>query len=339
MSIVQESEQAVAIGEVISEAEERFERIRKLFGLIVGPILFVLLLVFPLKGVTPEAARLAAVLALTVTWWICESIPMPVTGMLGPCLAVVLGISEARTILAPFADPIIFIFIGSFILARAMTVHGLDRRIALTMLTSKWVGSSPSRVIFVFGAIAVLLSMWLSNTACTAMLLPIAIGITTETAAVISRRTGKPVDPRRLRFSTAIMLMTAYGASVGGIGTPIGTPPNLIGIGFIEKLTDTRITFGGWMTFAVPTMLVMFLFLFVVLLLLNRPERAELTELRDYLSDRRKQVGNWNRGQLNTILAFSAAVVLWTLPAVIGLIHGGNSPSSKPITRCFPKEL
>ena len=130
-----------------------------------------------MPGLSPEAHRLAAVMPTVVVLWVSEALPMAVTALLGPVLAVVLQVAPARRALAPFADPIIFLFIGSFMLAEAMFVHGLDRRIAFTALSSRLVGTSATRMLVAYGAVATVISMWISNTATTAMMFPIGLSI------------------------------------------------------------------------------------------------------------------------------------------------------------------
>jgi sodium-dependent dicarboxylate transporter 2/3/5 len=158
------------IDEVYSAAEKRFNRRRQTVGLILAPLTLLALLAYPTATLSPEAHRLAAILGMVVVLWITEALPMAATAILGPVLAVVFQVVPARPALAPFADPIIFLFIGGFILAEAMFVHGLDRRIAYTALGSRLVGSNPARILFVYGAVATSLSMWISNTATTAMM-------------------------------------------------------------------------------------------------------------------------------------------------------------------------
>lgn len=306
--------------EVISEAEERFEHGRKLFGLVVGPLAFLALLLFPPAGLSLQAANLAAVLVLALIWWMCEPIPIPVTALLAPALCVALGVGDARSLLTGFADPIVFLFIGSFILARAMMRHQLDRRFALSLLSIRWIGNSTRRVLLAFGVIAAFLSMWLSNTATTAMLLPIGLGILGEVGALMERQTGQTVNIRDLRFSTGLMLMLAYAASVGGLATPIGTPPNLIGIGMIREATGHQITFLHWMQFGVPVVVIMLIALFFLILFLHPPELRRLEGLSDYLRHRRDDLGRMTRGQSNTLLAFGLAVLLWVAPGILALV-------------------
>jgi len=324
----------------ITQTEERIERWRQSIGLWLGPVVFVALLAAPFpKSISPQAHRLAAVLGWTLIYWVCEPIPIPVTALLGPALCVVLGVADAKVLLASFADPVVFVFIGSFLLAEAMIVHGLDRRVALTILSLPWVGDSPRRILFAFGAVAAFVSMWLSNTATTAMLLPIALGILGEMGVLLERQTGKPVDLASLRMSRGLLLMTAYAASVGGIGTPIGTPPNLIGIGMIREMAGVSITFFGWMKFAVPLLVVMYLILYVLIVWLHPPEAARLEGMAEYLKKRRAELGPWTRGQANTLAAFLAAVTLWVAPGPLALIAGANSPIMGAYQKYLPEGI
>src|SRR3954466_7163754 len=133
--------------ETLSPAEERFERARKLTGCVVAPIVFVALLIIPMPALKLEAHRLAAIMATVVVLWITEALPMPVTTMLGAAGCVVLRVAPAREGFAPFADPLMFLFIGSFILARAIFLHGLDRRLAFGVLSMRGVGAHPARIM------------------------------------------------------------------------------------------------------------------------------------------------------------------------------------------------
>src|SRR5512140_2223806 len=140
------SEPLAAVGR-LSEAEARFERRRRGAGLVVGPLAFALLLAFPPPGLGPPAGRLLAVVAWVLVWWITEAVPLPLTAVLGPALAVVLGVLGAKEAFAPFGDPIIFLFLGSFLLAEAMSVHGLDRRLARAVLSIPAASASPRRLV------------------------------------------------------------------------------------------------------------------------------------------------------------------------------------------------
>ena len=178
-----------------------------------------------MPSLSPTAHLLAAIITLVGVWWITEPIPIPMSALLGAVLCVALGIADVKKVFAPFADPIIQLFLGSFMLAEAMAVHRLDKRFAFAIMSMKTVGNSTGRILLAFGVISGFLSMWISNTAATAMMFPIALGIVYAMADIMARKTGRTVDPMRLRFGTGMMLMSAYAASAGGIGTPVGTPP------------------------------------------------------------------------------------------------------------------
>src|SRR5687767_2942767 len=231
--------------EVYSPAEELFNRRRRTFGLFAGPAVLLVLLLAPLP-VADAPHKLAAILGMMVVLWVTEALPLAVTALIGPVLAIVLRVVPARTAFAPFADPIIFLFIGSFMLAEAMFVHGLDRRIAYGALASRAVGSSPVRILIAFGGVTAAISMWISNTATTAMMFPIGLSI------VAHLTDGRESEPGSSDFAVAMMLMAAFGASIGGIGTPIGTPPDLIGIGTLKRTAGVRSTSLASMLIGLP---------------------------------------------------------------------------------------
>jgi len=140
-----------------------------------------------------------------------------------------------------------------------------------------------------------------------------------------AQRTGQPVEGKNLRFGTAMMLMAAYASSAGGIGTPVGTPPNLIGISLIEKFTGIRIPFFKWMLFAVPLLTLMYLLLYALLYLLHRPEEKEVHGGAEFVRAELRKLGGWTRGQKLALFAFATAVVLWITPGFIALIWGSDS--------------
>ncbi|MFQ5354515.1 MAG: SLC13 family permease, partial [Thermodesulfobacteriota bacterium] len=311
--------------EVLSPAEERVERLRKLSGIILAPVVFLVLYLVPLGTMPPVQHRLTAVIGLVIVLWLTETIPIPVTAMLGAVLNVLLGVAPAKVVFAPFAHPLVFLFIGSFILAEAITWHGLDRRFAFAIFSIQFLHKSPSRVLFTIGLICALVSMGISNTASTAMMLPIAIGVL-GAMKEIHKETGGGYDFKK--FSTAMMLMVAYGASVGGIATPIGTPPNVIGLGMMEQLAGMKISFYEWMVFALPITSAMFIYLFLILKRGTKDKGADITGIDNYIKKARAELGPWSRGEKNTALCFYLAVFLWVLPSFFGIILGKGAPLS-----------
>jgi sodium-dependent dicarboxylate transporter 2/3/5 len=296
------SEAAAAV-ETYSPAEELFNRRRRTIGRTLGPALFLLILLWPMPGLPPAAHRLAAIAVLMIVFWMTEALPLSVTALLGPTLAVLLGVAPVKTAFAPFADPIIFLFIGSFILAEAMFVHRLDRRLAFTALSSKWVGQSGLRLVVTYAAVACVISMWMSNTATTAMLFPLSLAILTE----LGRGRGR--DSGFQEYALAMMLVTSFAASIGGMGTPVGTPPNLIGVGFLAR-AGVNVSFAGWMALCVPIMLVMMAFL-VVWLLVPRSRQIRLDgDARRAVREELEKLGPVGSGERNVIAAFSLTVAL-----------------------------
>ena len=319
--------------EVLTPAEQRFEKARQTIGLFLGPIVFLIMYLIPLP-LEPNQQTLAAILSFTIVYWLSEAIPIPATAVLALALCVLLNVpnvgpnaddSPGDVVYGAFSSDTIFLFIGAFIIAQAMVTHGLDRRFAFRILSLPGVSRSTYGVIIAFGAIAALLSAVISNTATAAMLLPIGLGMMGALGGLVQEQSGTDRDVSRLRFGTALMLMISYGAGVGGLLTPIGTPPNLIGIGFIEEETGATITFFAWVLAALPICLIMFAFLCVILILLNRPEVRRLSGAEDYVNEERGKLGSISTGERNTLVVFAVAVVLWMLPGFVALVFGDES--------------
>ncbi|MFJ5956859.1 SLC13 family permease [Paenarthrobacter sp. NPDC092416] len=312
--------------QTLSPKEEQFERGRQTLGLFLAPAVAV---VFALLPVPMDRTQqlLAAVLLAVIILWICEPVPIPVGGLLGVAAIVLLGIAPAGDVLAPFGSTTIFTFIGAFILAQAMLKHGIAQRLAYAVLSFPGVAKSTYRVIVAFGVITCILSAFLSNTATVAMLMPTALGILAVIAELLQDRgVVKPdFDPLRLRLGAALMLMLAYGASVGGLLTPVGSPPNLIGRGLIEEATGERISFAQWIATAAPLCLAMFVVLALLMFLLNKPEIRRLEGVEEYIRKQKALQGRMSRAEVNTLIAFAMTVCLWLLPAAASLVWGTDS--------------
>lgn len=325
------------VEETLSPAEQRFERMRRTIGIFSGPLVG-LAVYFLCWNLEVPAQRLAGLLSFVIVYWISEAIPIPVTSVLAMAFAVMLGIAPAKEIFAYFGNSTIFVFIGGFILAEAMRKHGLDRRFAFGVLSLPGVAGSTTRIIVAFGAITALLSAFVSNTATAAMMMPIAAGIVGFLSRMIlSQGDGDPEskDQTRLRFATALMLMVAYGASVGGLLTPVGSPPNLLGRAQIEQATGQTIPFLTWMLMAFPIVLVMFVVLCVVLIRLNKPETKRIEGVDSYIRDERAKLGRMGRGGRNTLIAFGVTVAMWIFPGVVALFTGGSGDTYDAISGVF----
>lgn len=307
--------------------------IRGNLGSVLALLAFGSLLFAPLSGLTPEAHRLAAIMAAVVILWISEALPLPVTAIIGAVACVVLRVAPAREVFAPFADPLMFLFIGSFMIARAIMLHGLDRRVAYAVLSLRVVGASPMRILFAFGAVTASISAWISNTATTAMMYAIGMAILAFMADS-AKREGRTLDPR---YATALMLMTSFAASVGGLATPIGTPPNVIGLGFIRQLTGTELPFFKWMMIGVPTVVIMLIAVFAVLGRAARSVDAGTAESASMLEREHERRGSWSTSEKSTVVAFSVTVFLWVLPGVFAVIYGDSSPQYTVLTTRIPE--
>ncbi len=230
---------------------------RKKIGFILGHCLFLVVYFLPILGQNPQAHTLLSIFLLIVVWWVTECIPIPITALFIPIFLTVFKVTSVKAALAPFSNPIILLFLGSFILARAMCVHALDKKLAYSVLSIKNIGQKKTRVLFAMGLTSLFLSMWISNTATTAMMYPIALGVLDAFRS--------ESDKEKASFGVILLLTLAYSASIGGIGTPIGSPPNLIAIGMLEKLTNYRIDFFQWMVIGFLILIPMYFILFFIM--------------------------------------------------------------------------
>lgn len=322
---------------VISDAEARFESNRRRLGYVLAPAVFLALWLLPVSGLQGNAHRLLAVFGLVITLWVTEAIPLAVTALLGPALCVVCGVSPEREVFKSFGNPILFLFLGSFLLAEGMLRHGLNRRIAFFILGIDWVAKSPARILAAFGVITGFISMWISNTTAAAMMFPIATAILSEMARRQSELSGREVKFTELQFGTGLMLMAAFAASIGGLATPVGTPPNLIGIGFLERSLGVKITFFQWMTLGVPLAVVLIAFLVIYL---NRacPAGAGLLgESAAWIREQKSELGRLSRGERNVLLAFGVTVLLWLLPGLVALGAGVDAPAYRWLNAHLPE--
>ncbi len=310
-----------------AEPVRDFDWWRSRIGFFLGPLLAVIVLLTPMPQLSEPAHRLAAVLALTIVYWMTEAIPMAATALLGPALCILLGVGEDKKVLAPFGSPITFLFIGSFLLAQGMQKHGLDRRIALTLMSVRGVADSPGRIIAALGLLTAMLSMWMSNTAITAVMIPIALGIVRASPQFMKTRGA----------ASGLILMIAFSASIGGLATPVGTPTNLVAIGALEEITGERVSFFRWMQLAVPLALVLLAAIFFVLRP-GRGARDDFSAVGAELRRQRTELGPVTRGQLNAGFAFAMAVTLWMYPGIMEMLFGPGRMGATFFEKHLPEE-
>lgn len=276
----------------------------KRYGLIGGLIVFLAMLALPGPGgLSPEGWRTAAVATLMAVWWMTEAIPIPATAILPLALFPLLGILDAPGASAPYASELIFLFMGGFFMAVTMEKWGLHKRIALRIMS--FVGTSPDRLILGFMLATAFLSMWISNTATAAMMLPIALAV---------GEMFRPQDKEGpYEFGIALMLGVAYSASIGGIATLIGTPPNAVLAGAASELLGYEIGFVQWMGVGLPVTMVMLPLTWVLLTRFLYPPGPLTGDAAAIIDEERRSLGPVSRGEAITGAVFALTALAWVM--------------------------
>ncbi|WP_111432065.1 DASS family sodium-coupled anion symporter [Rhodobacteraceae bacterium DSL-40] len=285
-------------------ATEQDQGSLRLLPMLIGLAAFFLLLALPApEGLEPAAWRLVAVAALMVIWWITEAIPIAATSMLPLALFPLTGVSSMKVAAAPYASSTIFLFMGGFMLAGAMERWNLHRRIALSIVSRT--GACPHHIVGGFMVATAFLSMWVSNTATTVMMLPIAM-------SVIGLMRDDSRQGESGAFALSLMLGIAYAASIGGIATLIGTPPNALLAGAMRETYGYDLGFGRWMLIGVPIAVVMLglSWLFLTRVSIRLP-RNEVKGAREMIQTQFRGLGPMTRAETAVGLVFLAAALLW----------------------------
>ncbi len=278
-----------------------------------------------LGGFTHQQRMVGAVFAFTVAMWMTEILPLGMTALVSSFLLVgFCGFKEKDVYLA-YGDIIVPLFIGSFMIAKAMENSGLSDRFAWMILSKSWATKTPSRLLFSLGAIACVISLFVSNTATTVMLLPVGLSMLNKLGS----------DTKGQPFAVAVLLMLTWGSSIA-VGVPVGTPPNLIAVSMIEKETGVKIGFLQWMTFAMPITILMLIACWAVLWLLYRKgapvSGSAVQEAKVHIRD----LGKFSDAERNTLIAFLTALVLWMGPDLSANILGDKSAVAKMLQDSIP---
>ncbi len=280
-------------------------------GLWIGPVLALIIWALPTpSGLEPEAHALAALTALMAAWWMTEAIPVAVTALIPLALFPFFGVGTAKQVAPSYGHDLIWLFFGGFQLAFAIERWGLHRRMAMFMV--RLFGTRGDHLILGFMLAAGLLSMWLLNTSTTLMMLPVAMAV----AAALEPEGEGP-------FGHALMLGLAYAASVGGMGTYLGTAPNGVFRGVAESMS-IEVSFGQWMLFAAPLSILLMVSIWLYLTRIAYPvERKQLPEDHPANHTLNADLGAWSRGEKLIGIIFTVAVLAWVsrrwLLGVIGL--------------------
>ncbi|HEY7742257.1 MAG TPA: SLC13 family permease [Burkholderiales bacterium] len=275
-----------------------------------------------------------AMMVWMATWWLTEAVDIEVTALLPVVAFPLLGIAPLSKVLPPYAADVIFLFMGGFIIGLAIERWGLDRRIAFFVL--RLVGARPGAIVGGFMAVTAFLSMWVSNTACAAMMVPIALSVID---LVLVSRTGKglkesggiPQDrvPER-NFATGLLLSVAYAASIGGIATIIGSPPNGIAVRYIEQTFSKQVTFFDWILIGGPFTLIFLPIAWLMIThVLFRADIGEIAGGRQHFAEEYRKLGPLSRGEKTVLAVFSATAFLWIFsPLLKPLVIAGMKPLS-----------
>lgn len=268
-----------------------------------GPLLFLLILLLnPLALETP-ANRVLAIAVLMISWWISEALPMPVVAIIPLVLFPLMGVSKIGEAAAPYANEVIFLFMGGFMIGLAIEKWNLHKRIAMSIV--RFTGTGGDRIILGFILSTGFISMWLSNTATTMMMYPIA-------ASVITVVTPKYQGTKQARyFALSIMLSIAYASNFGGIATLIGTPPNLAYASFISKQYNYDLSFFNWMFICTPIALLLLFSLYFLLIKLFPNKIDSSVEMHDHIKRELKELGPISTPEKRVLFIFGLTALLW----------------------------
>ncbi len=290
---------------------------KQVVGLFLGPLLFFsVLLFFQPEGLNPEARGVLAATLWIATWWITEAIPIPVTSLLPIILFPLVTQLETGEVTPNYGDGIVFLFLGGFIIALALERWNLHRRIALFIINM--VGTSTKRLMLGFMIATGFLSMWISNTATAMMMVPIGTAIIFQFSELLQDSDVEDIEGQKKQFSKGLMIAIAFSASIGGLGTIIGTPPNTILAGQLGEIFDYDLSFAQWMMFGVPLAVVLIIIAWFYLVTFAFPMKMkEIPGSKRIISDERSALGKMSPEEKLVMTVFSMTAIAWILRSFV----------------------
>lgn len=289
--------------QIVAQMHQSKSRLHSWISFLIGPALFVFILLFNPLGLDGSALRVLAVAALMISWWITEAIPMPAVAIIPLVLFPLMGISKISETAAPYANEVIFLFMGGFMIGLGIEKWNLHKRIALSIV--QYTGTGGDRIILGFIIATGFISMWLSNTATTMMMYPIA-------ASVISVVNGKNTSDKQARnFALCIMLSIAYASNFGGIATIIGTPPNVAYASFVSKKFGFDISFFNWMVVCAPIAILLLISLYFVLVKMYPNRIASSFEMHSLIKHELHELGPITIPEKRVLYIFLTTALLW----------------------------
>ncbi|MTI32519.1 SLC13 family permease [Xanthovirga aplysinae] len=287
------------------------------FGLLLGPFLFALcMLFFHPEGLSNEGRGVLACTLWIASWWITEAIPIPATSLLPLIIFPLTGSLEMGITTSGYSDPIIFLFMGGFILALSMERWGLHKRIALEIISL--IGTRSDRIVLGFMIATGFLSMWISNSATAMMMMPIGMAIIFQFSEALKDNKEVDTRPQHFNFGKALMLGIAYSASIGGLATLIGTPPNALFAGAVNTLYGLEISFGGWMLFGLPVSALLIGLCWWYLVKVAFPMKLKsVPGGKSVIESEKKALGKISREESIVLVIFSLTAITWILRSFV----------------------
>ncbi len=294
---------------------------RPRIGLFLGIALFFLILFLPTpEGLSPEGKYVGAIALLMAVWWISEALPIAAIALIPIALFPTFGIMTSQEVTNQYADHIIYLFMGGFLIAVTMERWELHKRVALNII--RMVGTGPSQIVLGFMIASALLSMWISNTATAMMMVPIGLAVIKQVSEIIDQQQMQHIDtrPEHFRFAIALMLGIAYACSIGGVGTIIGTPPNTVLVGVVESSFGQTITFAQWMAFGIPFVVVMLGLCWIYLVRVAfPPELSTLPGGKEFIQREVDQLGKMTKEEFRVAIVFACVALAWILRGFIDI--------------------
>lgn len=295
----------------------------KKIGFFSGPLIaIVFYIIVPDSFISPHAHKVFGLAAWTITWWVTEAVPISITALLPLIGFPMLGVMSIEESAKPYANPIVFLFMGGFMIAIAMEKHRLHERIALALI--KRTGTSGNGIILGFMIATAFLSMWISNTATTMMMLPIALSVIKLILPDLQHiKTGEKSGERN--FALGLMLAVGYAASIGGLSTIIGTPPNVVFAGLLQSFFSIKISFGTWMLFGVPIAFVLLVANYLIVTkILFRNRLAHIEGSNELIHKRLSALGPLRKEEKFVLIIFCLTSFLWIFQGPINSILRQN---------------